>query len=102
MQSPIGHCFIEYIWPARGPRPEVLERFPFWSPERDVAYFRGLAHAGIRNFYRGDHPKREQILVDGVSREVTAQAVRLVDENGREMCRWTASDEYEELSHARH
>lgn len=97
MQSPLGNCYIEYIWPARGANPEILERFPCWSPEPDVDYFRGLAHAGIRSFYC-DHPKREQIVVDGLTREVTAEAVRLVDQDGKEMCRWTAADEYEELA----
>jgi hypothetical protein len=99
MQSPIGNCFIEYIWPASGTRtPEILERFPFWSPETDTGYFRGLAHAGIRSFYGATHPKREQILVDGVAREVTAEAVRLVDQDGKEICRWTSTEEYEDLA----
>jgi len=102
MQSPVGNCFIEYIWPARGSSPEVLERFPFWSPEPDVDYFRSLAHAGIRSFYRTDHPKREQILVDGTAKEVTAEAVRLVDQDGKEICRWTAAEEYEDLASLRH
>ena len=103
MQSPVGNCFIEYIWPASGTRPpEVLERFPFWSPEPDANYFRGLAHAGIRSFYRADHRKPEQIVVDGHSKEVSAEAVRLVDQDGKEICRWTAEDEYEELSHSCH
>lgn len=98
MQSPIGNCFIEYIWQARGAsQPEVLERFPFWAPEPGVDYFRGLAHAGIRSFYGAGHPKPEQIVVDGASREVTAEAVRLVDQDGKEICRWTAAEEYEDL-----
>jgi hypothetical protein len=97
MQSPLGYCF-EYIWPARGASPEVLERFPFWSPEQDVDYFRGLAHVGIRSFYRAEHLRRAQIIVDGASREVSAEAVRLVDLDGKEICRWTAAEEYEELA----
>ena len=101
MQAPIGNCFIEYIWPAHGASPEVLERFPFWSPELDTAYFRGLAHAGVRSFYCFGHPKPEQIVVDGLSRKVTAEAVRLVDQDGKEICRWTAADEYEELAPSR-
>jgi hypothetical protein len=102
MQSPLGHCFIEYIWPAQGSSPEVLERFPFWSPEQDIDYFRGLAHVGVRSFYRAEHPGRTQIIVDGASREVSAEAVRLVDQNGKEMCRWTAAQEYEELASPHH
>ena len=98
MQSPLGNCFIEYIWPARGASSEVLERFPFWSPELDVDYFRGLAHVGIRSFYRAEHPRRAQIIVDGAWREVSAEAVRLVDQDGKEICRWTAAEEYEELA----
>lgn len=99
MHTSAGNCFIEYIWPGRGTsKPEVLERFPFWSGDPHVDYFRSLAHAGIRTFYGADHPKREQIWVEGSPREVTAEAVRLVDQDGREICRWTAEDEYEELS----
>jgi|GEM_PF-1626556 hypothetical protein len=99
MQSAVGNCFIEYIWPGRGTsHPEVLERYPFWCSEPHVDYFRSLAHAGIRSFYRGDHPKRECIEVAGSPKEVTAEAVRLVDRDGNEICRWTAEDEYEELS----
>ncbi|HXW71419.1 MAG TPA: hypothetical protein VEK34_08265 [Methylocella sp.] len=98
-QQALGNCFIEYIWPASGTgSPEVLERFPFWSPEPDADYFRGLAHAGIRSFYRADHPKREQINVGGNVKEVSAEAIRLVDEDGKEICRWTAEQEWEELS----
>ncbi len=102
MQSPVGNCFIEYIWPARGTSPKVLERFPFWSPEPDVDYFRSLAHAGIRSFYRAGYPKREQILVDGTEKDVTAEAVRLVDQDGKKICRWTAAEEYEDLASLRH
>jgi hypothetical protein len=103
MQSPVGNCFIEYIWSASGTRaPEILERFPFWSPEPHADYFRGLAHAGVPSFYGAAHRKPEQIVVDGLTREVTAEAVRLVDQDGKEICRWTAADEYEELSHSRH
>jgi hypothetical protein len=99
MQTTVGNCFIEYIWPGRGTStPEVLERYPFWSGEPHVDYFRSLAHAGIRSFYRGDHPKREHIEVGGAPKEVIAEAVRLVDQDGREICRWTAEDEYEELA----
>jgi hypothetical protein len=100
MNSSAGDCFVEYIWPGRGSSsPEVLERFPFWSGEPHVDYFRSLAHAGIRTFYGASHPKREQIWVAGALREVTPEAVRLVDQNGKEICRWTADDEYEELVH---
>lgn len=103
MHSSVGNCFIEYIWPASKARaPEILERYPFWSPEPDADYFRCLAHAGIRSFYRADHRKPEPIIVDGTPKEVTAEAVRLVDQDGNEICRWTAADEYEELSHSRH
>lgn len=103
MHSPVGNCFIEYIWSASGTRaPEILERFPFWSPEPDADYFRGLAHAGVPSFYGAAHRKPEQIVVDGLTREVTAEAVRLVDQDGKEICRWTAADEYEELSRSRH
>jgi hypothetical protein len=102
MRSPVGNCFIEYIWPGRGTStPEVLERFPFWTPELHVDYFRSLAHAGIRSFYRAEHPRPEQISVGGVVKEVTPEAVRLVDQNGKEICRWTAEDEYEELAPTR-
>lgn len=99
MRSSAGNCFIEYIWPGRGTSaPEVLERFPFWSAEPHVDYFRCLAHAGIRSFYRSGCPKREQIRVGGSLKEVTPEAVRLVDQEGKEICRWTAADEYEELA----
>ncbi|MBO0734895.1 MAG: hypothetical protein J2P49_11395 [Methylocapsa sp.] len=99
MQSQTGNCFIEYIWPGRGtPNPEVLDRFPFWSGEPHVDYFRSLAHAGIRSFYRGEHPKGEPVLIGGTLKEVRAEAIRLVDEEGHEICRWTAEDEYEELA----
>lgn len=98
MPAPIGNCFIEYIWAASGTRaPEVLERYPFWSPEADAAYFRSLAKAGVRSFYGAAHPKPEHIVVDGVEKDVTAEAVRLVDQDGRELCRWTAADEYDDL-----
>jgi hypothetical protein len=94
-----GSCFIEYIWPGRGTStPEVLERFPFWPPEPHVGYFRSLAHAGIRSFYRAEHPKAEPVWVGGYVKNVTPEAVRLVDEYGNEICRWTAEDEYEELA----
>jgi hypothetical protein len=100
MQSSTGNCFIEYIWPGRGTsKPEVLERFPFWSGEPHVDYFRSLAHAGIRTFYGADHPKREHIWIEGSYKEVSPEAVRLVDQDGREICRWTAADEYEEFTH---
>jgi hypothetical protein len=99
MQSSAGNCFVEYIWPGRGTStPEVLERFPFWSGEPHVDYFRCLAHAGIRSFYRADHPKREQVWVAGTLKEVMPEAVRLVDESGKEICRWTVADEWEELA----
>jgi hypothetical protein len=99
MQAQTGNCFIEYICPGRGTsNPEVLDRFPFWSGERHVDYFRSLAHAGIRSFYRGEHPKGEPVLVGGTLKEVRAEAVRLVDQDGKEICRWTAEDEYEELA----
>lgn len=99
MQTSAGNCFIEYIWPGRGTsKPEVLERFPFWSGEPHVDYFRSLAHAGIRTFYGADHPKRGQIWIEGSLKEVTPEAVRLVDQDGHEICRWTAADEYEELA----
>lgn len=99
MQSSAGNCFIEYIWPGRGTsQPEVLERFPFWSGEPHVDYFRSLAHAGIRTFYGADHPKRERVWVEGTLKQVAPEAVRLVDQDGKEICRWTAADEYEELA----
>ena len=102
MQSRTGNCFIEYIWPGRGTStPEVLEKFPFWSAEPHVDYFRNLAHAGVRSFYRTEHKKAEPLLVGGVVKEVTAEAVRLVDQDGKEICRWTADDEYEELAPTR-
>ena len=102
MQSRTGNCFIEYIWPGRGTStPEVLEKFPFWSAEPHVDYFRSLAHAGVRSFYRAEHKKAEPILVGGVVKEVTAEAIRLVDQDGKEICRWTAEDEYEELAPTR-
>ncbi|WOJ90317.1 hypothetical protein RZS28_03185 [Methylocapsa polymorpha] len=98
MQSQVGSRFIEYIWPAQGTgAPEVLERFPFWSSAPSVGYFRSLAHAGVRSFYRTDHPHSEQILVEGSSRTVFPEAVRVVDQDGKEICRWTTEDEYEEL-----
>jgi hypothetical protein len=98
MQSHVGSRFIEYIWPARGSgAPEVLERFPFWSSEPSVEYFRSLAHAGVRSFYRLDHPHSEQISVGGSSLMVFPEAVRIVDQDGAEICRWTTADEYEEL-----
>src|SRR5438067_2239981 len=100
MKTSTGNCFIEYIWPGRGTsKPEVLERFPFWSGEPHVDYFRSLVHAGIRTFYGADHPKREQIWVEGNLKEVTPAAVRLVDQYGKEICRWTADDEYQEFAH---
>ncbi|MCI0468077.1 MAG: hypothetical protein L0Y57_13940 [Beijerinckiaceae bacterium] len=102
MQSRTGNCFIEYIWPGRGTStPQVLDRYPFWSGEPHVDYFRSLAHAGIRSFYRQEHPKIEQISAGGSLKEVTPEAVRLVDQDGKEICRWTAEDEYEELAPTR-
>ncbi|HTV32320.1 MAG TPA: hypothetical protein VME69_04350 [Methylocella sp.] len=98
MQSSSGLLFIEYIWPAHGPRPIVLDRFPFWPPEPDVAYLRGLAHAGLRCFYRSEHVSPEPVIVDGVTKQVVPEALRLIDGDGRELGRWTAADEYEELS----
>jgi hypothetical protein len=102
MQIQTGSCFIEYIWPGRGTsNPEILKRFPFWSADPHVDYFRSLAHAGIRSFYRAEHPKAEPVVVGGSVQEVTAEAVRLVDQDGHEICRWTADDEYEELAPTR-
>lgn len=100
MQSQVGNCFIEYIWPARGTsNPEVLDRFPFWSAEPDVHYFRNLAHAGVRSFYRSDHPHADEIYVEGSLRKAVPEAVRIVDQDGREICRWTYPDEYDEIQH---
>ncbi len=100
MQTKLGNCFVEYIWPAQGrPTPEVLERFPFWAAEPTAEYFRGLAHAGIPCLYRPDHLTARTILVDGERKEVFPEAVRIVDEEGHELCRWTSIDEYEEIRH---
>jgi len=44
-----------------------------------------------------DHPHSEQILVEGSSRTVFPEAVRVVDQEGKEICRWTTADEYDEL-----
>src|SRR5262249_28729239 len=102
MQSHTGNCFIEYIWPGRGTStPKILDKFPFWSGEPHVDYFRSLAHAGIRSFYRAKHLKAEPVMVGGAIKEVTAEAVRLVDQDGHDICRWTAEDEYEELAPTR-
>jgi hypothetical protein len=97
MQSPVGNCFTRAWNEPRSPR-----TFPFWSLEPDVDYFRSLAHAGIRSFYRAEHPKREQIVVNGSPKEVIAEAVRLVNQDGKEICRWTAAEEYNELAGLRH
>lgn len=98
MHSQVGSRFIEYIWTARGgAAPEVLERLPFWSSDPSARYFRALAHAGVKTFYRADHPHSEQILVEGASRTVFPEAVRIVDQDGKEICRWTTADEYEEI-----
>jgi hypothetical protein len=100
MQTRVGNCFVEYIWPAHGrPAPEVLERFPFWSAEPSAEYFRGLAHAGIPCLYRPDHLSPREIMVDGSPKQVFPEAVRIVDQDGNELCRWTALDEYEEIRH---
>jgi hypothetical protein len=99
MQTQVGNCFVEYIWPAHGTTtPEVLGRFPFWSSEPNVEYFRSLAHAGVKSFYRVDHHNLEQMSVDG-SHRVFAAAVRIVDQDGKEICRWTTEDEFEEVQH---
>jgi len=90
----IGSYFIEYIWSRRGTStPEVLDRFPFWSSEPNVRYLRNLAHVGIRSFYRMDRPISAQIPINGSLRRVFPPAVRLVDQEGKEICRWTAADE---------
>src|ERR1700730_18862518 len=95
MQSRTGNCFIEYIWPGRGTStPEVLEKFPFWSAEPHVDYFRSLAHAGIRSFYRAEHKKLEPIFVGGAVKEVTAEAVRPVGPGGEEKWRWAQEEEF--------
>lgn len=100
MQSQVGNCFIEYIWPARGTsRPEVLERFPFWSAEPKAEYFRGLAHAGVNSLYRPDHLPPRPIMVEGAVKQVFPEAVRIVNEDGIELCRWTLDEEYEEIRH---
>jgi hypothetical protein len=100
MQTRLGDCFVEYIWAAHGTRaPEVLERYPFWSAEPSVEYFRSLAHAGIPCLYRADHLTAHEILVDGARKEVFPEAVRIVDQDGNELCRWTSDDEYEEIRH---
>jgi hypothetical protein len=94
----VGNCFVEYIWPAQGRRaPEVLDRYPFWSAEPSVDYFRGLAHAGIPSLYRPEHWTAHEITVDGQLKTVFPEAVRIVDETGNELCRWTSLDEYEEI-----
>jgi hypothetical protein len=100
MQTRVGKCFVEYIWAAHGTRPpEILERFPFWSAEPSCEYFRGLAHAGIPSLYRPDHMTAREIMVDGVPTEVFPEAVRIVDEDGNELCRWTSDEEYDEIQH---
>lgn len=99
MQTQVGNCFVEYISPAHGATtPEVLGRFPFWSSEPNVEYFRSLAHAGLKSFYRADHPNLEQISDDG-SHKIFPEAVRVVDQDGKEICRWTIEDEFEEVQH---
>jgi hypothetical protein len=98
MHTRVGNCFIEYIWPARGTStPEILQRFPFWSGEPNVDYFRGLAHVGVKSFYRADHPSVDRIWVDSSHKKVFPEAVRVVNQDGIELCRWTAEDEFEEL-----
>jgi hypothetical protein len=100
MQSQVGNCFIEYIWTAHGTRPpQILERFPFWSAEPRCEYFRSLAHAGVNSLYRPDHMTSRQIEVEGTIQEVFPEAVRIVDEGGNELCRWTVEDEYDEIRH---
>lgn len=100
MQTQLGNCFVEYIWPAHGSGPpEVLERFPFWSSEPSAEYFRGLAHAGVPSLYRPDHLPAREIIVDGEPKEVFPEAVRIVDQDGNELCRWTVEEEYEEIQH---
>ncbi len=100
MQTRLGNCFVEYIWTAHGTHaPEVLEKYPFWSADPSVAYFRGLAHAGIPCLYRPDHLSAREIMVDGAPQEVFPEAVRIVDQDGHELCRWTSDDEYEEIRH---
>jgi len=100
MQARVGNCFVEYIWAGHGTRsPEVLERFPFWSAEPTADYFRELAHSGIPSLYRPDHLTAREIIVDGVAKEVFPEAVRIVDEEGHELCRWTSFDEYDEIQH---
>lgn len=98
MQSPLGNCFVEYIWPAQGAEaPEVLEKYPFWASEPSAGYFRSLSKLGLKSFYRADRPHQEEILVHGAKRKVVPEAVRLVDEEGKELGRWTFTEEYEDL-----
>lgn len=100
MQSQVGNCFIESIWQACGTsQPEILERYPFWAAEPNAEYFRGLAHAGVNSLYRPDHMTPRQILVEGTVKEVFPEAVRIVDQDGKELCRWTTADEYDEIQH---
>jgi hypothetical protein len=100
MTPQLGNCFIEYIWPAHGAgTPEVLERFPFWSTDPKCEYFRSLAHAGLNSLYRPDHLPSREIIVEGTVKQVFPEAVRIVDQDGVELCRWTNDEEYEEIQH---
>lgn len=100
MHSQVGNCFVEYIWPSHGTgTPEILERFPFWAAEPKAEFFRSLAHAGVNSLYRSDHLTPRQIVVEGAIKEVFPEAVRIVDQAGNELCRWTVEDEYEEIKH---
>lgn len=100
MHSQVGNCFVEYIWPAHGTRTlEVLERFPFWSAEPNAEYFRSLAHAGLNSLYRPDQLPSREIIVEGAVKHVFPEAVRIVDQDGVELCRWTIDEEYEEIRH---
>ncbi|WP_156898173.1 hypothetical protein [Methylocapsa acidiphila] len=96
MHTRVGNCFIEYIRPAQG-TPEVLHRFPFWSGEPNANYFRSLAEAGVKSFYRAAPPNVGELWRENSRKKIYPEAVRIVNDDGVELCRWTADDEFESV-----
>ena len=102
MQFAAGNCVLEEFWRARGTStPEILERFPClisrarcWLLSRPSPRWCQKFLARQSSEYGGDLGRWR---IEGGN----SGAVRFADKDGKEICRWTAADAYEELAPSR-
>jgi hypothetical protein len=67
----------------------AFDRYPFWSSDPSIGYFMGLAQAGIRAYWRNE----DGALTPIQSRRPIPELIKITDDRGTEICRWSITDE---------